>query len=227
MKIGIIGAGAIGLTLASVAVRCHHEVMISNSRGKETLFDAAKSAKCEAGDIVEAADFSDILILAIPFKAIWQLDPKLFSGKIVLDANNYYPERDGAILALDRLETTTSSMLQTYLGKTSKVVKSFNAIMQRDIESDARPFGASHRRALPIASHYSDAKQIVAELINQFGFDPLDAGTLDESWRFERAMPAYCIALDSAKLTDALALAKRGVELPHGSWRKSRRFVDV
>ena len=103
----------------------------------------------------------------------------------------------------------------------------FNAIMQRDIESDARPLGTSPRRALPMASNDLDAKKIAAELMNQFGFDAIDAGTLEESWRFERAMPCYCIALVAEELTTALASAQRGVELPHGSWQTSRRFIQA
>ena len=224
MKIGIVGAGAIGLTLARVAVRCGHSVMISNSRGAETLRDAAAATGCTAGTVADATGFADVVILAIPFKFIAQLVPSQFDGKIVLDANNYYPARDGAVPALDRHMFTTSGMLQEHLGSGARVVKFFNAIMQRDIEPDARPSGTSPRRALPLAGNDPDAKKVAAELIDQFGFDPVDAGTLEHSWRFERAMPAYCIALDRDGLTAALASARRGVELPHGSWQKSPRF---
>jgi predicted dinucleotide-binding enzyme len=227
MKIGIIGAGAIGSTLARVAVRCGHEVTISNSTGMGTLLEVAQAASCKAGTTTEVTHFSDILILAIPFKAIWQLEPQAFAGKIVLDANNYYPARDGVVVALEQHETTTSCMLQTHLGSSARVIKFFNAIMQRDIESDARPEGVSPRRALPIAGNDAEAKKMAADLVNQFGFDPIDAGTLEESWRFERAMPSYCIALVAAEMAAALASAQRGVELPHGSWQKSRGFIQA
>ena len=227
MKIGIIGAGAIGSTLARVAVRCGHEVAMANSTGMGNLQELAQAAGCHGGKLNEVTQFSDLLILAIPLKAIWQLEPSLFEGKIVLDANNYYPARDGVISALERQETTTSGMLQAHLGNRAKVVKFFNAIMQRDIESDARPLGTSPRRALPMAGNDMDAKKIAAELMNQFGFDAIDEGTLEESWRFERAMPCYCIALVAEELTTALASAQRGVELPHGSWQTSRRFIQA
>ena len=128
MKIGFIGAGAIGSTLAKVAVRCGHEVAMANSNGMGNLQAVAEAAGCHGGKLTEITQFSDLLILAIPLKAIWQLDPSLFAGKIVLDANNYYPARDGAISALDRHETTTSGMLQTRLGTSARVVKFFNAI---------------------------------------------------------------------------------------------------
>ena len=227
MKIGFIGAGAIGSTLAKVAVRCGHEVAMANSNGMGNLQAVAEAAGCHGGKLTEITQFSDLLILAIPLKAIWQLDPSLFAGKIVLDANNYYPARDGAISALDRHETTTSGMLQTRLGTSARVVKFFNAIMQRDIESDARPVGTAPRRALPMAGNDADAKKMASELVNQFGFDPIDAGNLEESWRFERAMPSYCIALVAGELVTALASAQRGVELPHGSWQTSRRFIQA
>jgi predicted dinucleotide-binding enzyme len=118
-------------------------------------------------------------------------------------------------------------MLQTHLGASARVVKFFNAIMQRDIESDARPVGTSPRRALPMAGNDADAKKVASALVNQFGFDPIDAGSLEESWRFERAMPSYCIALVAGELVTALASAQRGVELPHGSWQTSRRFIQA
>ena len=224
IKLGVVGAGAIGLTLARVAVRCGHSVMVSNSRGTATLQDAARAAGCAAGTVQDAARFADVVILAIPFRAIGQLSPEWFSAKIVLDANNYYPARDGRLPDLDRHACTTSGMLQAHLGAEARVVKFFNAIMQRDIETDARPHGASPRRALPIAGDNPDAKQVATDLVDQFGFDPVDAGTLEDSWRFERAMPAYCVAHERAGLMAALASAVRGVELPHGSWQKSPRF---
>jgi predicted dinucleotide-binding enzyme len=226
MKLGIVGAGAIGTTLARVAVRCGHDVMISNARGGNTLQVVVSEIGCRAGVVADSAAFSDVLLVAIPFKAICQLEPALFAGKTVLDANNYYPARDGKVDSLNRHETTTSALLQAHLGQAAKVVKCFNAIMQRDIERDARPEGTRPRRALPIAADDPEAKLLAAELVNQFGFDPVDAGSLAESWRFERAMPAYCIGLDTAGLLAALAQAHRGVERLHGSWQKARGLFD-
>jgi predicted dinucleotide-binding enzyme len=141
----------------------------------------------------------------------------------VLDTSNYYPARDGAINSLDNLEATTSGLVQERLGPRARVVKFFNAIMDVDIPADARSHGTAGRRALPLAGDDAEAKRMAADLIDQFGYDPVDAGSLADSWRFERAMPAYCLPFDVAGLTAALASAQRGLELPDGSWRKRRR----
>lgn len=220
MKIGVIGAGFIGRALARVAVRHGHEVMISNSRGPETLRSAAIALRSKAGTVAQAAQFGDVVILAIPLQAYRDLDPRDFQGRVVLDANNYYPERDGAIPALDTYEATTSGLLAQHLDG-ARVVKFFNAILQEDIEKDAKPRGAPGRRALPIAGDDDQAKGIAAQLVDQFGFDVVDAGSLADSWRFERAMPAYCMPLDAQRLRQALAGAQRGVEVPLGSWRST------
>jgi predicted dinucleotide-binding enzyme len=221
MRIGVIGAGNIGRALTRAAVASGHQVMLANSRGPESLRQAAADLRCEAGTVSQAAAFGDLVILAIPFRAIDQLATADFEGKIVLDANNYYPLRDGAIEALDIQQATTSGLLQRRLPG-ARVVKFFNAIMQDEIREHAKPAGAPDRRALPIAGDDLEARRIAAKLVDEFGFDPVDAGSLEEGWRFERAMPAYCIPLDSAHLRTALAAARRGVELPNGSWRAKR-----
>ena len=223
MNLGMIGAGHIGQALTRAAVRSGHRVMIANSRGPQTLAGLARELGCEAGTTQQAAAHGEVVALAIPFHAIGQLDPACFAGKIVLDANNYYPSRDGRIAELDTLQATTSGLLQRHLGPAARVVKFFNAIMQHDIPADARPRGAADRRALPIAGDNPEAVRIAASLVDDFGFDPVDAGLMAESWRFERAMPAYCIPFDVGGLRAALASAQRGVELPHGSWRTRPR----
>jgi predicted dinucleotide-binding enzyme len=221
MKIGVIGAGNIGRALARTAVAGVHQVMLANSRGPGSLKEVAASLHCEAGTVAQAAAFGDVVIVAIPLRAIDQLEPEDFKGKIVLDANNYYPARDGAIEVLDAHQGTTSGLLQRRLSS-ARVVKFFNAILQDDIQAHAKTAGAPDRRALPIAGDDPEAKRIAAKLVDEFGFDPVDAGSLEESWRFERAMPAYCVPLDAAHLSAALASARRGVELPNGSWRAKR-----
>ena len=218
MKIGIIGAGFIGRGLASLAVKSGHEVMISNSRAPRTLGSTAVALRCQVGTAADAAAFGELVMLAIPFYAIDTLPSDALKGKIVVDANNYYPERDGAISELDRNETTTSEMLARHLAG-ARVVKAFNAILQRDLEVDCRAAGAPDRRALPISGDDVQAKRIVTGLLDQFGYDTVDAGPLSEGWRFQRAKPAYCIRLDVAGLMRALAEAQRDVEVPHGSWR--------
>jgi 8-hydroxy-5-deazaflavin:NADPH oxidoreductase len=222
MKIGVIGAGHIGQALARAALRNGHDVMMANSRGPQTLAALAQELQCAAGTVAQAAAFGEVVILAIPLHAVAQLDPGLFAGRIVLDANNYYPARDGAIAALDTHQATTSGLVQQRLGSGARVVKFFNAIMAPDIPADARPRGTPGRRALPIAGDDAEARRIAADLVDQFGYDPVDAGSLADSWRFERAMPAYCVPFDVAGLQAALASAQRGVELPHGSWRRKR-----
>lgn len=216
MKIGIVGAGFIGRAVARLAVSRGHTVMLSNSRSPRTLLSTVASIGCQVGTAADAAAFGDAVLLAIPFAALPELDPAPFVGKIVMDADNYYPMRDDAIEALDKGETTTSEMTGRHLAG-AKVVKAFNAILERDIEKDARPAGAPDRRALPIAGDDAAAKRTVSELLDDLGFDVVDAGALAEGWRFERARPAYCAPLDRAGLTAALADA--GTLVPEGSWR--------
>lgn len=226
MNIGVIGAGFIGRALAKLALRNGHEVMISNSRGPQTLGSTAVALRCKAGTVNEAAAFGDVVILAIPLAGVAALDPAPFAGKIVLDANNYYPERDGRIPELDSRELTTSGWVARQLPG-ARVVKFFNAILQEDIEPHGKPPGTPGRRALPIAGDDPQARAIAAQLVDAFGFEPVDAGTLEDSWRFERAMPCYCVPLDAQGLRAALATAQRGVEVPNGSWRRTGAPPEV
>lgn len=218
MQIGIIGAGFIGRAVAKLGMAAGHRVMLSNSRGPQSLTDLARDIGCAAGTIAQAAEFGDVVVIAIPFKNCFSLPPDMLAGKLVLDANNYYPERDGNIAELDARRTTTSEMLARHFPR-SRIVKAFNAILADDLEKDGSPAGSPSRRALPIAGDDTAAKQIVAKLLDQFGYDVVDAGALADSWRFERAKPAYCQPFDRAGMIDALARARRDVELPHGSWR--------
>jgi hypothetical protein len=219
MKIGMIGAGFIARAVAQRVIAAGHEAMLSNSRGPKTLTSVAAGIRgTQTGTVEEAAAFGDIVLVAIPFEHYRSIPADVLKGKIVLDANNYYPDRDGRIAELDRFETTTSRLLAEHLPE-STIVKVFNAILANDLLTDGRPSGAPDRRALPIAGDDQAAKQRVAELLDQIGFDSLDGGGLDESWRFERAKPAYCVPLDRDGLKQALAEAQRDVELEKGSWR--------
>lgn len=219
MKIGIVGAGHIGQAIARLAVASGHDVKIGNSRGPETLADLAAEIGCSTGTAVEAGRFGPVAVVAVPFVRLFGMDPAPFAGRIVVDTNNYYPDRDGRIPALDRHETTTSEMVARHFAA-SRIVKAFNAILAADLETPARLPVPGRRRALPIAGDDADAKRVVAGLQDGFGFDTVDAGPLVDSWRFERAKPAYCIPLDRAGLIEALAKATRDFELPHGSWRR-------
>lgn len=218
MKIGIFGAGFIGAAVAKLATDQGHAVMIS-SRHPESLGALAAEIGCTAGTIGQAAAFGALCVAALPFKALDSIPSGPLSGKIVIDAMNYYPERDGQIPALDRRATTTSALVAEHLPQ-ARIVKAFSAILARDLPLTARPAVPSGRQALPIAGDDGEAKRIVAALHDEFGFDVVDTGPLAESWRFERAKPAYCIPFDRDGLRAALASATREGELPHGSWRR-------
>lgn len=214
MQIGVIGAGFIGRAVAQLALAAGHEVMLSNSRGPQTMSSVLSGILgVQVGTSEEAARFGDVVLVAIPLEHYRSVPAHWLEGKTVMDANNYYPERDGHIPELDRFETTTSRLLAEHLPH-SHVVKVFNAIFAPDLTEDARPQGAAGRRALPVAADDAAAKAQVITLLDELGFDAVDAGGLDESWRFERAKPAYCVPLDQAGLTAALAAAERRVELP-------------
>ena len=219
MKIGILGAGFIGRALVALAKKSGHEVMLINSRGPQTLLSTAAATGCQIGSATDAAKFGDIVIVAVPFLNYRALAVAEFDGKIVIDTCNYYPERDGQIEVLDQRLTTTSELMAGHL-RGARVVKAFNAILAKDLDTDGTPPGTRNRRALPIAGDDAQAKRQVSELMDQCGFDAVDAGALSEGWRFERAKPAYCIRLDRAALQQKLAEAERDIELAHGSWRR-------
>jgi len=214
MKIGVIGAGFIGRAVAQLALAAGHEVMLSNSRGPQTMSSVLSGIRgVKVGSAQDAAQFGDVVLVAIPFEHYRSIPAQWLEGKTILDPNNYYPERDGHFPALDRFETTTSRLLAEHFSH-SKVVKVFNAIFATDLTEHARPHGAPDRRALPVAADDAGAKAQVIGLLDEQGFDAVDAGNLDDSWRFERAKPAYCVPLDKAGLRAALAAAERTVELP-------------
>jgi 8-hydroxy-5-deazaflavin:NADPH oxidoreductase len=219
MKIGIIGAGFIGRLIATHGVRNGHEVMISNSRGPDSLRSAVAAIKCKSGFAEDAAKFGDVVFLAIPFVNYRSLPVQALMGKVVVDANNYYPDRDGPIPELDSGEATTSELTAAHLTG-AKIVKAFNAIMANDLEKDGLPAGSAGRRALPMASDDKAAKALVAKLMDEFGFDVVDAGPLAEGWRFERARPAYCVPFKQDELASVLAGTTRESRTAEYSWRK-------
>ncbi|MFN3867400.1 MAG: NADPH-dependent F420 reductase [Demequina sp.] len=190
--IGIIGAGNIGSNVARAAIDHEYEVLIANSRGPETLQQLASDLGdfATATTVEDAIRKSDLVLVAIPLGRIGELPVEPFEDKIVMDANNYYPERDGRIEALDNNEHTTSELLQARLPY-SYVVKAFNNIPAAQIPTDGLPAGDENRRALPIAGNTAHAKFAVASFLDDLGFDPVDLGPLSESWRVERDTPAY------------------------------------
>ena len=208
MKIGIIGAGFIGAATAAAFTQAGHQVMVSNTRGPRSLFTLVNTIGCKSGTIEEAAAFSDTVLVAIPLYAYETLDAANFAGKTVLDAGNYYPERDEAIPELDRRETTTSELLARHLPG-ANIVKAFNAIVASDIGRDGKPRGTPDRRALPIAGDDAAAKQTVVALLDTIGYDALDAGPLAEGWRFEKDTPVYCVPHTLETLSTGLQTATR------------------
>ena len=218
MRIGTIGAGNIGRAFASLAIEAGHEVLVSNSRDPKTLDQFARETGALSGSADEAAAFGDLVLVAIPLVRVLELEPGRLANKIIIDANNYYPERDGAIRELDANDITTSELVARRLPG-SRLVKAFNAILARDLNSAGSRLASGARRALPLAGDDGEAKGIVSDLVHQFGFEPFDAGALADSWRFERARPAYCLPLDAEALRRALMRAVREELLPEGSWR--------
>ena len=211
--IGLIGAGKIGSQLARLAVKNGHDVVVSNSRGPETLAGlvAELGPRARAGTPVEAATAGEMVVVTIPLKHYRQVPVDPLAGKVVIDTNNYYPQRDGHIPELDDEITTTAELLQAHLPK-SKVVKAFNHIYAASLTTDGQPAGTANRRALVIAGDDRDAKATVARLMDQFGFDAVDAGPLNEGWRIQRDTPGYGPRRNAEELRRDLAAAKRYAE---------------
>ncbi len=204
--IGFIGSGNIGQAVARQAIAHGHTVVLSNSRGPETLAEVVGELgeRASAATAVQAAEAGDIVVVTVPFKNYLQVPVEPLAGKIVIDTNNYYFERDGHYPEIDKGEITPSGLLAAHL-PTSKIVKAFNNIQAAAIGDDATPAGTAGRRALPIAGDDAEAKKIVGELIDSFGFDVVDAGPLVQGRRFDRDKPAYAAKLTAAELTSALA----------------------
>ena len=208
--IGLIGAGHIGSQVARLAVANGYDVVISNSRGPETLSDlvAELGPRARAGTVMDAARSGDIVVVTVPLKNYAAVPVEPLAGKIVIDTNNYYPERDGHMPELDNESTTTSELLQKHL-PTSKVVKGFNHIYAAELTTHGQPAGSKNRRALVIAGDDPGAKAVVTHLLDQFGFDTVDAGPLKEGWRIQRDTPGYGPRRTAEELRKDLAAARR------------------
>ncbi|MGX6608071.1 NADPH-dependent F420 reductase [Micromonosporaceae bacterium Da 78-11] len=190
--VGFIGSGSIGGTVARLAVAAGHDVVLSNSRGPETLaaLVAELGPKARAATAAEAAAAGDIVVLSVPFKAHRDLPAEQLAGKPVLDTDNYYPERDGHVAALDDATTTSAEVEQEHLG-TAKVVKVFNNIFFKHLGSLPRPAGAADRTALTIAGDDDGAKRAATAFLDTIGYDAVDVGPLAEGWRLQPGQPAY------------------------------------
>jgi len=182
MKIGIIGTGNIGGTAAKLFVEAGHDVAISNSRGPETLRDLVSQLgpKARAVDVKDAIQFGDIVFISIPFGKYKQLPTSGFEGKVVVDSNNYYPDRDGHFAELDQDKTTSSELLAQHLGN-ARVVKAFNTIWFEHLKTQGnKKLPVEERRAIFLSGDDPAAKKTVATLIEEIGFAAVDAGSLQE-----------------------------------------------
>ena len=209
MKIGIIGAGQIGGTLTRRLAALGHQVFVANSRGPESLAGLAKETGAKAVSAAEAARAGSVVVVTIPQAKIRDLPKDLFAGVprdvVVIDTGNYYPrERDGRIEEIEN-GITESQWVQQQLGR--PVVKAFNNIYAQHLMDFGRPAGSPGRYALPVAGDDERAKGVVIQLLNELGFDGVDAGTLAESWRQQPGSPVYGADLDAAGVRGALAKA--------------------
>lgn len=208
--IGFIGSGHIGSQLARLAVAHGYDVVLSNSRGPESLTDlvAELGPHARAATPVEAAAAADLAVVTIPLHALDTVPVEPLAGKVVIDTNNYYPQRDGQIAELDDESTTVSELLQRHL-PTSQVVKAFNHILAAELTRDGSPAGTPGRRALVAISDHADARATVAALLDELGYDAVELSPLSEGWRIQRDTPAYGIRRTADELRADLAAARR------------------
>ena len=208
--IGTIGAGNIGTAVARLALAAGYQVVLSNSRGPETLGDlvADLGAGASADTREGAAARGDLVVATIPLHAIGSVPVEPLAGKIVVDTNNYYPGRDGQIAELDDRTATSAGLLQRHLPE-SRVVKAFNHIQAAQLESDGTPPGTAGRRAPALFGDDADAVDTVARWLDELGYDAVVGGPLAESWRIEPDTPGYGPRLDADGLRAALAAATR------------------
>jgi predicted dinucleotide-binding enzyme len=181
VKIGIIGAGHIGANAARLFVEAGHEIAIANSRGAETLRDLIDELgeRAQAVDVEEAAKFGEVVFVSIPFGKYKELPAGAFAGKIVIDSNNYYPERDGNFAELDDNKTSSSVLLAEHLGGGARIVKGFNTIWFEHLKTQGnKDLPPEERRAIFIAGDDAEAKETVTKLIEDIGFAAVDTGDL-------------------------------------------------
>ena len=223
--IGLIGSGNIGSTVARLAVDAGYDVVLSNSRAPETLSElvAELGDHARAATAAEAADAGDLVVVTIPLKNYRQVPVEPLAGKVVIDTNNYYPERDGHVDALDAETTTTSEMLQEHL-PTSSVVKGFNNIYFKHLLELARPAGADDRTALAIAGDDAEAKRTVTGFLDAIGYDTHDAGALAEGWRFQRDTAAYAGLYSDESFSQAIS---RDATFVAAKLAESQRYRDM
>ncbi len=223
--IGFIGSGNIGSTVARLAVDAGYDVVLSNSRGPETLRDLAAELgpRARAATASEAAQAGDIVVVSVPLKAYRAVPAEPLAGKVVIDTNNYYPERDGHIPELDDESTTTAELLADHLGS-ARVVKGFNNIYFRHLGALARPSGSPDRSALAIAGDDDEAKAAVTAFLDAIGYDTVDLGPLAEGWRTQRDTAAYAGLYGSFDDPEG---TPGDAETVRAAAARSRRYADT
>jgi 8-hydroxy-5-deazaflavin:NADPH oxidoreductase len=208
LRIGIIGAGNIGGTLTRRLTTLGHEVRVANSRGPESLADLARETGATPVDATQAADGAEVVVVTIPEKNIPQLPKGIVqsaaAGAAIVDTGNYYPRRDGRIAAIED-GLPESAWVEQHLGR--PVTKAFNNIGAQSLLTGGLPAGTAGRIALPVAGDDPNAKAVVMALIEALGFDPIDAGSLAQSWRQQPGTPVYVKNLDADGVRAALATA--------------------
>ena len=229
MRIGIIGAGNMGRAIARHVVRLGHNVSIANSKGPESLTALAAEIGAAPVSVVDAANAGEIVIIAIPTKAILDLPRTLFanvpSSVVVIDIGNYHPQlRDGRIDTIER-GMLDSQWVAQRIGR--PVIKAFNNIPAKSLLEKGVPRGTTGRIALSVAGDSFDAKATVLRLVDDLGFDPVDGGDLDNSWRQQPGTPAYCRDLEAGALRRALAEADRSRIAEYRAEREARIRRDI
>jgi 8-hydroxy-5-deazaflavin:NADPH oxidoreductase len=209
--IGIIGSGHVGSSLARAAIAHGYDVVLSNSKGPDSLAGlvAELGPRARAATPEEAAAAGDFAIVAIPVTTIGQVPVEPLAGKVVIATINYFPQRLGRIAEIDNGSITAPGLLQAHL-PASKVVRAFSMLDAADMSGDGHPKGDPKRRALALAGDDPEARALVARLYDQFGFDAVDLGPLDEGWRVDAGQPAFVIRQNVAELKANIARARRG-----------------
>jgi 8-hydroxy-5-deazaflavin:NADPH oxidoreductase len=206
VRIGLIGAGKIGGTLARLFVAQGHEVAVSNSRGPETLQElvAELGPSARAVTAAEAAEFGDVVVVSVPLGHYRDVPTAGMAGKPVIDTNNYYPQRDGHISPLDDDSTTSSELLAKHLPD-AHVVKAFNQIRWTNLGADGKPAGTAGRTGIPIAGDDPAAKRVVMDLVEQIGFDAVDTGPLASGRLFQPNTSLYVANVTAEKIRSVVA----------------------
>lgn len=224
MRIGVIGIGEMGGTIARKLKATGHTVRVANSRGREATEQFANEIGAQAADIYGAVDGADVVLLAIPFPSVAKLPKDLFDrtaqGVVIIDTGNYYPDvRDARIPEIDA-GMPESVWISQQLGR--PIFKAFNSIMFHAFSTFGRPEGAADRLAIPVAGDDARGKQIVMGLVNETGFDPVDCGLLEQSWRQQPSTPAYCCDYGVEKTRKGIAAAIKGraEQIRDKEWRE-------